>query len=322
MRANNAHIIRVKKKVASHHGGSHGGSWKIAYADFMTAMMAFFLVMWLISISSPQELTQIAEYFRTPLKTAINPGTKSGDATSPIPGGGKDLLFRDGDVLPEPNNHIEDHTNYRFEKLKKLLEQAILKDPRLNELKPHLLIDMTDDGLRIQIVDSANRPMFMVGSAYVEPYMRDILRAIAPLLNDVPNRISISGHTDDLQYANSANYNNWELSADRANASRRELIMGGLNSEKVLRVVGMASSIHLDKHDGLAPINRRISIIVLNESETERILREYDSSNSINDLLNKTEQSTDAPISGESQVEQPKSAPEENPTLPLISSTN
>lgn len=286
MRANNTQIIRVKKRVATHPNG-HGGSWKIAYADFMTAMMAFFLVMWLISISSPQELTQIAEYFRTPLKTAINPGTKSGDATNPIPGGGKDAIFREGDILPEPNNQIEGQANYRFEKLRQSLEQAILKDPRLNELKPHLLIDMRDEGLRIQIVDSANRPMFMVGSVRVESYMRDILCAIAPLLNDVPNKISISGHTDDLPYANGANYNNWELSADRANASRRELIAGGLNQEKVLRVVGMASSIHLDKQDGLAPINRRISIIVLNETESEQILHEYDGATPINDVLNK-----------------------------------
>ncbi|HHH4167016.1 TPA: flagellar motor protein MotB [Providencia stuartii] len=293
MRGNNAHIIRVKKRVASHQNG-HGGSWKIAYADFMTAMMAFFLVMWLISISSPQELTQIAEYFRTPLKTAINSGTKSGDATNPIPGGGKDIVFRDGDILPEPNNKIEDQSNYRFEKLKQSLEQAILKDPRLNELKPHLLIDMIDDGLRIQIVDSENRPMFMVGSAYVEPHMRDILRAIAPLLNDVPNKISISGHTDDLPYANGANYNNWELSADRANASRRELIAGGLNQDKILRVVGMASSIHLDKNNGLAPVNRRISIIVLNETETEQILHEYDGATPLNELLNKPQQDAEA----------------------------
>ncbi|ELZ5938990.1 flagellar motor protein MotB [Providencia stuartii] len=287
MRANNAHIIRVKKRVSSHQGG-HGGSWKIAYADFMTAMMAFFLVMWLISISSPQELTQIAEYFRTPLKTAINPGAKSGDATNPIPGGGKDIIFRDGDVLPEPNNEIQGHANFQFEKLKRSLEQATLKDPRLNELKPHLLIDMIDEGLRIQIVDSANRPMFMVGSAHVESYMRDILRALAPLLNDVPNKISISGHTDDLPYANGANYNNWELSADRANASRRELIAGGLTQDKILRVVGMASSIHLDKSNGLAPINRRISIIVLNESETEQILHEYDGATTLSEVLHKS----------------------------------
>ncbi|WP_140181595.1 flagellar motor protein MotB [Providencia stuartii] len=296
MRTNNAHIIRVKKRVSNHQNG-HGGSWKIAYADFMTAMMAFFLVMWLISISSPQELTQIAEYFRTPLKTAINSGKKSGDATNPIPGGGKDIVFREGDILPEPNNKIEDAANYRFEKLKQSLEQAILKDPRLNELKPHLLIDMIDDGLRIQIVDSENRPMFMVGSAHVEPYMRDILRAIAPLLNDVPNRISISGHTDDLPYANSANYNNWELSADRANASRRELIAGGLNQDKILRVVGMASSIHLDKNNGLAPINRRISIIVLNDTETAQILHEYEGATPLNDVLKKSLQQVDvAPV--------------------------
>ncbi|EPL6455192.1 MULTISPECIES: flagellar motor protein MotB [Providencia] len=286
MAANTPHVIRVKKRN-SHHQGGHGGSWKIAYADFMTAMMAFFLVMWLISISSPQELTQIAEYFRTPLSTAINPGTKSGDATNPIPGGGKDPIFREGDVMPEPNNITDGNVNYRFEKLKEALEQAILKDPRLNELKPHLLIDMINDGLRIQIVDSENRPMFKVGSAIVEPYMRDILRAIAPLLNDVPNRISISGHTDDLAYANGANYSNWELSSDRANASRRELIRGGMDERKVLRVVGMASAIHLDKDNGLAPINRRISIIVLNDEETKQILREYDGAKPISDVLGK-----------------------------------
>ncbi|HFD6681999.1 TPA: flagellar motor protein MotB [Providencia alcalifaciens] len=299
MAANGAQIIRVKKK-GGHQQHAHGGAWKIAYADFMTAMMAFFLVMWLISISSPQELTKIAEYFRTPLSTAINPGAKSGDATNPIPGGGKDPIFRDGDVMPEPNNIISGDANYRFEKLKENLEQAILQDPRLNELKPHLLIDMINDGLRIQIVDSANRPMFKVGSATVEPYMRDILRAIAPLLNDVPNRISISGHTDDLPYASEAYYSNWELSSDRANASRRELIMGGMDERKVLRVVGMASSIHLDKENGLAPVNRRISIIVLNEDETNQILHEYDGATPINDVLKKAPQ--DVPIPANSDV--------------------
>ncbi|MBQ0313746.1 flagellar motor protein MotB [Providencia rettgeri] len=295
MAANTPHIIRVKKRN-SHRQSGHGGSWKIAYADFMTAMMAFFLVMWLISISSPQELTQIAEYFRTPLSTAINPGKKSGDATNPIPGGGKDPIFREGDVMPEPNNIIDGDANYRFEKLKKSLEQAILKDPRLNELKPHLLIDMINDGLRIQIVDSENRPMFKVGSATVEPYMRDILRAIAPLLNDVPNRISISGHTDDLPYANGANYSNWELSSDRTNASRRELIRGGMDENKVLRVVGMASAIHLDTEDGLAPINRRISIIVLNDEDAKQILREYSGAKPINDVLNKPQKISSDPI--------------------------
>lgn len=287
MKPGNTHVIRVKKRGGHGHGGGHGGSWKIAYADFMTAMMAFFLVMWLISISSPQELTQIAEYFRTPLKTAINPGTKTGDATNPIPGGGKDIIYKDGDTLPDPDSMQDEQGQDeagRFDKLKQDLEQAILKDPRLNELKPHLLIDTTDDGLRIQIVDSANRPMFMVGSTHVEPYMRDILRAIAPILNDVPNRISISGHTDDLPYANGGNYSNWELSAERANASRRELVRGGMAENKILRVVGMASSIHLDKNDGLAPVNRRISIIVLNESEMANILHEYEGAVPITDL--------------------------------------
>ncbi|WP_413482749.1 flagellar motor protein MotB [Morganella psychrotolerans] len=285
MKPGTTQIIRVKKRGGHSHGGGHGGSWKIAYADFMTAMMAFFLVMWLISISSPQELTQIAEYFRTPLRTAINPGSKTGDATNPIPGGGKDIIYQEGDVMPDPNGMTDDQdAEGNFEKLQQDLEQAILDDPRLNELKPHLLIDMIDDGLRIQIVDSANRPMFMVGSTHVEPYMRDILRAIAPILNNVPNRISISGHTDDLPYANGANYSNWELSAERANASRRELVRGGMNEHKILRVVGMASSVHLDKKDGLAPINRRISIIVLNEAERASILHEYEGAVPINSI--------------------------------------
>lgn len=220
-------------------------------------------------------------------ENGYQPGTKTRDATNPIPGGGKDIIYKEGDTLPDPDS-MQDQQGQddagRFEKLKQDLEQAILKDPRLNELKPHLLIDTTDDGLRIQIVDSANRPMFMVGSTHVEPYMRDILRAIAPILNDVPNRISISGHTDDLPYANGGNYSNWELSAERANASRRELVRGGMAENKILRVVGMASSIHLDKKDGLAPVNRRISIIVLNETEMENILHEYEGAVPVTDI--------------------------------------
>lgn len=284
MKTHNTHVIRVKKR-SRHHAQGHGGSWKIAYADFMTAMMAFFLVMWLISISSPQELTQIAEYFRTPLKTAINPGSKTGDATNPIPGGGKDIIYSEGDVQPVPQKLTKEQANKNFLQLKRHLEQAILNDPRLNELKPHLLIDLTAEGLRIQIVDSENRPMFMVGSTRVEPYMRDILRAIAPILNDVPNKISISGHTDALQYAGSGRgYSNWELSAERANASRRELVAGGMQEDKILRVLGMASTINLQKDDGYAPINRRISIIVLYQDEAEKILKEYEGSASLEKL--------------------------------------
>ena len=270
----NSQIIRVKKRGKKQHNAQHG-AWKIAYADFMTAMMAFFLVMWLLSIASPQELTRVAEYFRTPLKVAIEKGRVSGDVTNPIPGGGRDPVYNEGDVLPKGVEDKQLNEKQQFRKLKENLEQVILQDPRLKDLKPHLLIDMMDEGLRIQIIDKESRPMFKVGSATVEPYMKDILTAIAPILNDSPYKISLSGHTDDIPYASGAlKYSNWELSTDRANASRRELIGAGLAEWKVLRVVGMASTVHLVKEDGFAPANRRISILVLTKQEEKKIVHE------------------------------------------------
>ncbi|WP_237388115.1 flagellar motor protein MotB [Xenorhabdus sp. Sc-CR9] len=275
MRANNVTVIRIKKRK-KHDPGHCGGSWKIAYADFMTAMMAFFLVMWLISIASPQELTSIAEYFRTPLQVAINKGQQSSDSTNPIPGGGEDIFQQDGEVFRQIKQVETSEDNRRLNRLRQQLDQLIITDPRLKELRPHLLIDMMDEGLRIQIIDRENRPMFMIGSAKVESHMSDILRAIAPILNDIPNKVSLSGHTDNLQYVNGQRgYSNWELSSDRANASRRELLMGGLDEVKILRVVGMASTVSMQKGiDPNAPINRRISIIVLNKDAEKRIEQE------------------------------------------------
>ena len=275
---NQAHpIIVVKKRRHKGHGGGSHGSWKIAYADFMTAMMAFFLVMWLISISSPKELIQIAEYFRTPLATAVTGGSRVSESESPIPGGGDDLTQRQGEVKKEPNidelkKRMEQN---RLKKIRGELDQLIEADPKLKALRQYLKIDLVQEGLRIQIIDSQNRPMFKTGSAEVESYMRDILRAIAPILNEVPNRISLSGHTDDYPYANGdKGYSNWELSADRANASRRELVAGGLDDGKVLRVIGMANTMKLQAHDGEDAINRRISLLVLNQQAEQAILHE------------------------------------------------
>ncbi|CUU24398.1 motility protein MotB [Duffyella gerundensis] len=290
MKHDNHPIVLVKRRKHKKHEGSHG-SWKIAYADFMTAMMAFFLVMWLISISNPQQLVQIADYFKTPLKVAVTGGQRSSDSSSPIPGGGDDPTQKQGEVNKQPKIDMEAQKrkldDIRLNRLREKLDQLIEADPRLKALRPHLIINMVEQGLRIQIIDSQNRPMFKTGSADVEPYMRDILRAIAPILNDIPNKISIAGHTDDIQYANGQRgYSNWELSTDRANASRRELVIGGLASDKMLRVVGMSDTMKLKNRGGDDAVNRRMSLLVLNHDTEAAIEKENTESDAmaVNDV--------------------------------------
>lgn len=269
-------IVRVKRGRTKKHKVSHG-TWKIAYADFMTAMMAFFLVMWLLSISDAKQLTQIADYFRTPLKAAVTGGKLSSDSESPFPGGG-DPTRRDGEIKKSSQHEfVKGHQDeIRLNHLRKKLDKLIDTNPHLRVVRQNLIINMTENGLRIQIVDSQKRPMFKIGSAQIEPDLRDMLRAIAPILNDIPNRISLAGHTDDFQYANrERSYSNWELSTDRANASRRELVAGGLDSRKMLSVVGMANTMQLKNHTGNDPVNRRISLLVLNQHAQVLIEKEY-----------------------------------------------
>ncbi|WP_427307490.1 flagellar motor protein MotB [Cupriavidus sp. H39] len=268
-------IVRRAKSHARPHGNH---SWKIAYADFMTAMMALFLVLWLLSSANKKTLEGIAEYFRMPLKVAIVGGEKSSQTPSVIPGGGQDALRKDGETLRARNNEPSDEQRrneqqeaQRLRALKQRLEQIIENNPVLRQFRPQLLLDITSEGLRIQILDTQNRPMFRTGSAAVESYMRTILREIGPVLNELPNKVSLSGHTDASNYSNGERtYSNWELSADRANASRRELIAGGMQEGKVLRVLGLAATMPLDKQDLLAPVNRRISIVVLNHKAQAR----------------------------------------------------
>lgn len=282
-------VIKRIKKVA---GGHHGGAWKIAYADFVTAMMAFFLLMWLLGSTSKGDLEGIAEYFSTPLAVALSGGSGSGDSSSVIKGGGTDLTRRAGQVKKgevEANRKInleaaraerERAELARLERLKAKIEKAIDANPSLKKFKKQLLLDITTDGLRIQIVDEQNRPMFASGRATLQPYTKIILHEIGKMLNDVTNRISLSGHTDAAAFSSGEKgYSNWELSADRANASRRELIAGGMDTEKVLRVVGLSSAVLFDKNDPFNPINRRISIIVMNEQAEKAITREGDEMN-------------------------------------------
>ncbi|HEY9146119.1 MAG TPA: flagellar motor protein MotB [Thiobacillus sp.] len=278
-------IIKRVRKVT---GGHHGGAWKIAYADFVTAMMAFFLLMWLLGSTTKGDLNGIAEYFKTPLKVAMQGGSGSGDSSSVIKGGGTDISRKNGQVkkgetqaekksynLKAAQAELERIETANLKQLKKRLEVAIDANPTLKQFKRQLLIDITSEGLRIQIVDEQNRPMFNLASAELQPYTKIILHEIGKMLNDVQNRISLSGHTDATPYANGERgYSNWELSADRANASRRELIAGGMDESKMLRVVGLASSVPFGNAAPHDPVNRRISIIVMNKRTEEAVTKE------------------------------------------------
>ena len=277
----------VVKKIKKGGGGHHGGAWKIAYADFVTAMMAFFLLMWLLGSTTKGDLNGISEYFKTPLKVAMQGGSGSGDSSSVIQGGGSDLSRRTGQVkmtddpaqsktynLDAAKKALEAEERSRLQALRARIEMTIDTNAELKKFKEQLLLDFTSEGLRIQIVDLQNRPMFNAGKADLQPYAREILEAIAPALNDVPNKIGLSGHTDSTPYFTETGYSNWELSADRANASRRALLHGGLADNKILRVVGLASAAHLDRADPFNPINRRISIIVMNKRTEENVLRD------------------------------------------------
>ena len=166
-------------------------------------------------------------------------------------------------------------SDLRLQDLKTKLEKAIDSNAKMAQFKKQLKLDITSEGLRIQIVDDQNRPMFDSGGAVMKPYTRDILREIGKTLNEVPNRISLSGHTDAVSYSGGeTGYSNWELSADRANASRRELVAGGLEDGKVLRVVGLGSAVPFDASNPNSPVNRRISIIVMNKKAEEAITKE------------------------------------------------
>ena len=289
-------IVKRYRKVE---GGHHGGAWKIAYADFVTAMMAFFLVMWLVSSINKQQRAAIFEYFKNP---SMEPGKSvrpapgvmgpGGASTSPINlqggldaprinaasptaqiGAGPQMTgtqpSRDqaepSKSAPQEKSTQQEEEHMRLEALLQRLREAIAKSQALKPFKDQLLIDIMPEGLRIQIVDAQNRPMFDVGRAQLKDYTVAILHELAPYLASVPNRISIIGHTDAKPYAGVRGYTNWELSADRANAARRALVAAGLPENKINRIVGLADSAPINRADPLSPINRRISIIVMNQ---------------------------------------------------------
>ncbi len=280
-------IIRRIKKTA---GGHHGGAWKVAYADFVTAMMAFFLVMWLVGIASKEQKAAVSEYFKNPSAvegTAAIPGTSSlgpGGASDKMiptanalsmPGGVGPRVGDPGEATRSriPTDAQEDaraaaaaEDRRQLDELRKELEAAIEKSQALAPFKDQLLIDLTPEGLRVQIVDRMNRPMFDLGSSSMKDYTVEVMHELGTLLSGTPHRIALAGHTDETPFQAPRGYGNWELSSDRANAARRALLEGGLDEARIARVVGLASSVPFARADPRAPTNRRISIVVLNRT--------------------------------------------------------
>ena len=281
MENNQPIIVKRVKKVA---GGHHGGAWKIAFADFATAMMAFFLVMWLMSVATPEQKKLISGYFKDPIGFSESASPYVIDlGGSPTPAPDRTLNQQEQDAadaaeeadaevdLEQAESIAEEVERERLELLLQELQNKVDENPQLQRFKDQILFEITQDGLRIQIMDAENRPMFASGSARLQPYFEDILLALTDTIAAVPNKISISGHTDAKPFAGRGDFGNWELSADRANAARRVLIAGGYDEAQVARVVGYASSALFDRDDPLNPVNRRIDIVVLTKKAQRAI---------------------------------------------------
>jgi chemotaxis protein MotB len=290
-------IIIKKKKVHGH--GHHGGSWKVAFADFATAMMAFFLLMWLIAAANDPQKRAIAGYFNDIGGGLIGPGGANTGViqfdhpeTSQEPmkpptikkdeaGGENEQSKGEGIDHPSLIPMTEEQMREQYEKVEQenlqklkgqLLDEINKDDSVLREVRDQILIDYTGLGLRVQIVDKEQRPMFDVGKAKLKDYSLGVLEALAPLLDSVPNHASITGHTDATSYGTGASYSNWELSADRANAARRALVEGGYPEEKIANVQGMGSAAPYIADAPNDPINRRIAILILKKSVEAALL--------------------------------------------------
>lgn len=291
--ADAAQPIIIKKVKGSGHG-HHGGAWKVAYADFVTAMMAFFLLLWLLNATTEEQKRGIADYF-TPASVSTSQSGSGGvlggtvisvqgvltatggvsegggSPNEPVPDSGdegSDNISADPTEMTEEQlaEEMARREQEQFEQAAQSLRQAIDSIPELSELKNSLLIDQTPEGLRIQIADQEGTSMFALGSSAPNGNMQRLIGLVGAVVTKLPNRISVSGHTDDLPYRSDNGYTNWELSADRANAARRMLVETGLAADRVALVQGRADTEPLLPEDPASPRNRRISIVLLRES--------------------------------------------------------
>ena len=277
-------IIKRIKKIS---GGHHGGAWKVAYADFVTAMMAFFLLLWLLNAVTEEQKRGIAQYFRPtiafqntsatfailsgqaqPMETMTGGSAAQTDLDDPEQTDPTDPEPADGDGakpvnLEEAEATVAKAEEQQLQQIKQEISKAIEATPDLKELEKNLKIDKTDEGIRIQLLDQEKISMFPSGSASMNPRSRELLQKVAQAVSDLPNKLEISGHTDAAPYAGGANYTNWELSSDRANASRRVLVESGIDPSRLKTVEGKADTEPFVKENPLDPQNRRISIVLL-----------------------------------------------------------
>jgi chemotaxis protein MotB len=253
--------VIIKKVVKKSGHGHHGGAWKLAYADFVTAMMAFFLLMWLLGSTDEQTRKGISEYFQDPYEASRIDKGKIATLEELAP--------------TEIDQQTDEDDRLKLEKLKEKIQDMIDANSKLAEVKDQIKLETTPEGLRVQIIDNKNMPMFKLASSETEPQIRLILRAMAPVINKLPNKITINGHTDAKPFPGKRKgYTNWELSSDRANAARYELNNGGLAEEKIMRVTGLSDSIPYNPANPDDPMNRRISIIVMNKKTEQHLFQE------------------------------------------------
>jgi chemotaxis protein MotB len=289
-------IKRIKK---GGHGGHHGGAWKVAYADFVTAMMAFFLLMWLINTTTPEQKRGIADYFapQSIAETVSGAGGVMGGKVmgedSSRAGGAASVFQKNSPSSPSnPSRSNQNGTTHGgsasaagqgadgasdghanassqdgdFSKAAEAIHQAIEDNPDIAAMSRQVMIDNTPEGLRIQLVDQDGRPMFQQGTSEPMPYTKRLLAEIGRIVDRLPNRVSISGHTEATPFEGPNGVTNWELSSARANAARALLTAGGLSQDRIYEVAGKAGSEPLLPEDPNASANRRLSIVLLREA--------------------------------------------------------
>jgi chemotaxis protein MotB len=276
-----APIIVKKKKHARHK--AHGGAWKVAYADFVTAMMAFFLLLWLLNAATKEQLEGISNYF-TPVSTRPQSSGSGGFLAGEAAAEKGTLEARDEKAKPSPPKTdangfpapdaeappLDEGEERQLAEAKKALRAAVAKLPNAEVLAKSLLIDDTPEGLRIQIVEQEGLPMFPRGGSTMYTHTEALLSMVAKVILEMPQAVSISGHTDALPFRGSSGYSNWELSADRANAVRRTLVANGVPESRIARVIGKAANDLLLPGQPEAPGNRRMTVVLLRGSKPAR----------------------------------------------------